>query len=949
MGAKEEPVNTFVVLLLVCGSLDPVSGFILKGCRTTVTTAICVANKLTQIPKDLPPTVTTIDLTLNRLSRIQPSDFPFLPVLKRLDLNQNKISQIDRGAFSGLSSLQKLNLNNNKLLELGEGVFEGLSSLTELRIASNSIKSVASTCFESATSLTFLDMSNNDLQDLAHVRLVIRQLPGLRDLVLKRNRLTSFRSWELANSSIGLSALDLSQNRLEDFRVSADIFPNLTRFNIGGFQSKRPMVWDTTSAVGFLGRVSRLDISGLPVALKDMRLLLGATNGSLDTLRMNSMRGNLEALVSISCSIPTLSTLILRSNNLRSIPVGFFRLCVNVSELDLAQNKIQFIHEEAFRSLGRLRILTLSNNKLSIVPNATRNLPFLSKLDLSSNSIGAIGCRDFGGMTRLSRLSLYQNSIPHLPDCAFVGLERLEILKLQNSHISKLNGAFRTDLPKLTRLHLNGNLLTAIKPRQFEGLRSLQNLSLHFNQIAKLSNESFFGLTELVEIQLQSNLITKTDIETGAFNVLTSLRRLDLRENRIKYKESRDLPDPPFSKLSHLRELSIPGQHYKGKTYLPPNLLEGLSNLTLFDAKSILLTSLPRDMFKYTPRLETLDLSVNELNDLSPELFSPIGHLKGLYISRITLKSLDFLVYANLNELEFLQAKKNQFAVIPEEVISSLPALVFVDLEDNGFSCECTNEFFLKWMKASPQTQVAHAYSFTCNHPAHFRNTSLLDFSLQFCLVGAGFLRYVSTSCLVLGLLAASFTYHFTRWQLVFAYHLFRARLFDRKNRNRMAPHQYDAFVSYNAHDEGWVVRKLLPKLEGEQGWRLCLHHRDFQPGKAITDNITDAIYGSRKTICVISHRYLESEWCSREVQAAGFRLFDEHKDVLILVFLEDIPSYLLSPYHRMRNLLKKKTYLSWPRAQTHPEVFWEKLRLALQSGDELDEHRLLSNRLHSI
>ncbi|CAG6010731.1 unnamed protein product [Menidia menidia] len=79
------------------------------------------------------------------------------------------------------------------------------------------------------------------------------------------------------------------------------------------------------------------------------------------------------------------------------------------------------------------------------------------------------------------------------------------------------------------------------------------------------------------------------------------------------------------------------------------------------------------------------------------------------------------------------------------------------------------------------------------------------------------------------------------------------------------------------------------------------------------------------------------------------FRLFDEHKDVLILVFLEDIPSYLLSPYHRMRNLLKKKTYLSWPRAQTHPEVFWEKLRLALQSGDELDEHRLLSNRLHSI
>lgn len=34
-------------------------------------------------------------------------------------------------------------------------------------------------------------------------------------------------------------------------------------------------------------------------------------------------------------------------------------------------------------------------------------------------------------------------------------------------------------------------------------------------------------------------------------------------------------------------------------------------------------------------------------------------------------------------------------------------------------------------------------------------------------------------------------------------------------------------------------------------------------------ENITDAIYGSRKTICVISRHYLQSEWCSREIQMA--------------------------------------------------------------------------------
>ncbi|XP_013880644.1 toll-like receptor 13 [Austrofundulus limnaeus] len=131
----------------------------------------------------------------------------------------------------------------------------------------------------------------------------------------------------------------------------------------------------------------------------------------------------------------------------------------------------------------------------------------------------------------------------------------------------------------------------------------------------------------------------------------------------------------------------------------------------------------------------------------------------------------------------------------------------------------------------------------------------------------------------------------------------------------------------------------MLPVLEGEQGWRLCLHHRDFQPGKPIMENITDAIYGSRKTICVISRHYLQSEWCSREIQMASFRLFDEQKDVLILLFLEEIPSRHLTPYYRMRKLVKKRTYLSWPQAAQHPGVFWQNVQRALQTGDALTEN----------
>ncbi|CAM5133062.1 unnamed protein product [Eretmochelys imbricata] len=145
--------------------------------------------------------------------------------------------------------------------------------------------------------------------------------------------------------------------------------------------------------------------------------------------------------------------------------------------------------------------------------------------------------------------------------------------------------------------------------------------------------------------------------------------------------------------------------------------------------------------------------------------------------------------------------------------------------------------------------------------------------------------------------------------------------------------YEYDMFVSYNTHDQEWVINELLPTLEDKYHWRLCLHHCDFEPGKCILKNIVENIYASRKTICVITHHYLESESCSKEMQVASFRLFDEHMDVLVLIFLEHIPSDSLSPYHRMRKLVKKKTYLTWPQEEKEIPLFWHKLNMALKTS----------------
>lgn len=170
-----------------------------------------------------------------------------------------------------------------------------------------------------------------------------------------------------------------------------------------------------------------------------------------------------------------------------------------------------------------------------------------------------------------------------------------------------------------------------------------------------------------------------------------------------------------------------------------------------------------------------------------------------------------------------------------------------------------------------------------------------------------------------------------------------RAKLRGRRGAGK-AKFQYDAFISYSSKDEAWVMAQLVPNLErpaaDAQRFRLCLHHRDFRPGTAVLDNIESAIYNSCHTICVVTRHFLHSEWCSIEFQLASLRLLCDGSDVLLLVFLENIPEHCLSPYTRLRKIVRKKTYLLWPEQPQEEEAFWVRLIDALKGGEEEEEGR---------
>uniref|UniRef100_A0A8C6UA40 TIR domain-containing protein n=1 Tax=Neogobius melanostomus TaxID=47308 RepID=A0A8C6UA40_9GOBI len=758
--------------------------------RCTSEAGAAVANSLIEVPTDIPPSVKSIDLSKNNFNKIQVANFTHFPNLTSLNLTLNSISLIGKRSFSKLVSLQQLTLTNNNLVVLQDDVFDGLSKLTELRIDFNHIQMVASNAFRSLSSLLVLDLSNNKLGTVALVHLAIQHTP---------------QSQDLTNVSTEITCLDVSRNPLVRFEVTADVFPKLTNLNIGNPTVKTNLTWAVQNH-SLLRHVTTLDISEVQLASIDQwRKFFTSFHASVTFLKLNSMRQMPALLINMSCSFLKLSTLQIRNNALSSIGSNLFQMCQNVTDVDLKGNNI--IENSPFAFLHSLHALSLSRNRLRCVPPAARNL-----------------------LKRLKELYLQNNRIAVLNKGNFYNLLKLERLDLQENQIFDLGKAFRKpNLPNLKSLNLTHNKLTTVNRYAFNGLQSLTNMSLAHNQIQDLQSGCFFNVRNLIFLQLQSNELNPRTLLNGAFKDVVKLKTLHLEDNHLKYSRPH-LKVPLFMNLSRLETLIFDRQNVEGEGHIPSNFLQGLISLMTFSCQNLHLVNFSDNVFMHTPRLSTLDISNNDFHKLSPNLFAPIPNLTQLRIHNSNLPSLDFLIRSNLTKLKVLNAQRNLLSVISEDVIRSVPSLKVLDLKQNSFSCDCDNSWFVRWTENNSLTQVLDAHSFKCNYPSECRNTRLLDLNVQSCLVDISFICFISSTCVNIVILVASFTFHFSRFQLTYAYYIFLAWLYDSRNRQKRAACRYDAFVSYNGHDEAWVYRELVPHLEQDQGWRLCLHHRDFLP-----------------------------------------------------------------------------------------------------------------------
>ncbi|KAM9207899.1 uncharacterized protein RG961_014786 [Leptosomus discolor] len=888
---------------------------------------------------DLPPAATALNLSHNALRLLPAAAFARLPLLRTLDLAYNRLATIAPGAFASLGALAALDLSHNRLAGLAEGAFAGLGNLSALRLDRNPLASVAPGALLPLANLSRLSLRGGRLLALGPVAAAIRPLPRLRLLDLCGNRLAalgpapplppSLLTLRLCNNSLAglagatptllppaLRVLDLSYNNISAAAPFAQLrLRGLRRLRLAG---------NPLDAFGLL------EVSDVPPRSLDFSGLRLGPGGVGEACRR--LAG------------PRLRQLRLRRTGIEALPNGSLAACPPAAALDLSRNRLRRLGCVG-RLLGpaqrrELVGLAAEHNLLRWLPSCrgAPALPRLQNVSLRFNRILAAGAGAFADAPGLRVLRLDVNDLTRLDREALQGLRELRELRLDNNLLTDLYAGSFADLARLRTLNLRNNRVSVLFPGTFAGLVRLQTLDLGGNNLRHLAAAALQGLGRLSRLYLDRNRLQEVSAE--AFGpVQASLGVLDLRANALRYITRRPRQPPPFRRLRRLYDLKLQAQQPYGLRIVPHRFFQGLTALRALYLGQNGLMAVPADAFDDLAQLRYLTLadSSGGMGDLPAGVFKNLSRLRSLDLENAGLRSLGAEVFGNLSGLVRLQLAKNELRTLDRGLDRWLPALRYLDLRKCPLSCSCANAWLPEWLGRGA-VQVVYLYNYTCGGgggaagpPAY-----LHSFDTRVCFLDVGLYLFATTAPAVLLLLALPLLHHRAYWRLRYHLYLLRAWASGRWRREARR-YAYDTFVSYHSADEGWVLGELVPELE-RGALRLCLHHRDFSPGKAIVDNIADAVYNSRKTVCVVSRRYLRSEWCALEIQLASYRLFDELRDVLVLVFLEPVPDAELAAYHRMRRVLLRRSYLRWPDQPQARRLFWAKLRRALRGGEDEDE-----------
>ncbi|XP_076112040.1 uncharacterized protein LOC143080200 [Mytilus galloprovincialis] len=202
-------------------------------------------NQLSQIPKNLPPSLQKLYLNGNQVSTLKDNSFMKLSKLQLLYLGGNKIHQLQQNAFYGLTSLKKIHLVDNKIHTLPGRLFEPFVVLESLELNKNKINQIpnSDSLFASMLSLLYLNMADNSLSSCSLG--IFNVLSSLRYLHLENNQLGDLIARDVHGQLFAgmdkLVLLNLTNNQLT--QLPGPLFKDLINLQNLNMRSNKISTW----------------------------------------------------------------------------------------------------------------------------------------------------------------------------------------------------------------------------------------------------------------------------------------------------------------------------------------------------------------------------------------------------------------------------------------------------------------------------------------------------------------------------------------------------------------------------------------------------------------------------------------------------------------------------------------------------------------------------------
>ncbi|XP_067860088.1 toll-like receptor 13 [Heptranchias perlo] len=903
----------------------------------------CNIRNVTEAVWSLPNTTTHLNLTGNLIETLPPISFGHLPNLEHLRIDSNLLRSLNPVAFQGLTHLTFLNLSNNNMETIHKWSFNKLVNLTTLYLENNKISQLSPDVFNSLHHLKYLSLKRNNLSDFSIIVKAVMFCKTLQRLDLSNNTISSLTlPGNMENIPYSqLQTLNLAANIIGSVGNNSFPFHNISTLDL----SYNRITTLDSNAFSHLP-LKMLKLSGNWFPLSDLN---PAGVQKLQMLHLSNStigKGQNMQLFCKFVSQTKIKLVALRYNGLKYLSTEDFSKCTTLQSLDLSFNSVCRLFKHSFVNLSNLNKLYLNGNQLhKIYKDSWAGLNNLQILGLRKNRIKTIEDYSFIHLEKLRIMDVSENEIFELRNATLSGLKNLERLLMDKNKILELHSYYFREQKNLRALSLHQNKLSLIRPYVFEQLNKLIYLNLVGNQLVRIYANAFKGLSSLKILILADNNLQK--LHKYMFKGLKSLQHLDLSNNNILIPSSKWKELPPFEELGQLQYLNLKSQGTHGIKHLPSVIFKGLKSLQYLFLGLNTKLLLTKCTFKQLYNLTFLEISdiTTGLRDLANDTFKGLHNLETLQLENIGLNNLPPTIFNDLVSLKILSLRFNNLKNISEDLLHNLKSLHYFNLQGNTLECSCANYWFKNWSVNSPTVQIAYLYNYTCSAESVYKPFSDLETSL---CIEDGKLYFIITSIVWFFTILIPLAYKKFFYFRFFVYIVQSTLSNMTAQKVERGLYQCDAFLSYSSMDDQWVINELVPQLErkGPPFFKLCLHHRDFELGLDIFTNIENAVKVSRKTICIITRHYLESEWCHLELQLASLRLLSHHQDVLILVFLEELPDYRLSPYHKLRKLMKSKTYIKWPEDLHEQQIFWARLRKALTNCDSMQNNPFVTSRV---